>query len=436
MSLRVSPLRSAVAVPRVYVIASPGRRGMAAGVKKTKPGPSHPATAHQTKAKEEQEAKNKAVDLIPECAVRVDDQPEQQALALEVRVRMVEHLSSDTYLDTVLAWFVHLLLAEQLLLLSSYHGLHDLDWHLGPSLRSPVMLEYSRVWVLYWILGAIGLMALLFTVPASIYSASCNNFGREATFYIFSRRSGLYSVSILANPGVAISSSLLVLFHFPCCSNFHTSWTRDIVVFVPVCTAIVVYFAWHVFEAGRATKGSDIAVLRYELFHVDTLALLVIKAALFLLALLMVIFKLEQLYIIPWIHAISPFLAMLGIVLVEAVARGAWPYRCFEIQMRYPLDLIAAIDATCFSTGAILVAYKLDHPTWAPWGKTIAIPIVLLVVVHSLWLIVDFFRRVYSSPGPAPRSLTWLEPVLIGLDMDEELQYFEVHAVVAVLDCL
>lgn len=54
-------------------------------------------------------------------------------------------------------------------------------------------------------------------------------------------------------------------------------------------------------------------------------------------------------------------------------------------------------------------------------------PIVILFVLHSLWLIVDFFRRIYSTPKPKPNYITWLEPVLTGLDMDEELQYFEAH---------
>jgi hypothetical protein len=55
------------------------------------------------------------------------------------------------------------------------------------------------------------------------------------------------------------------------------------------------------------------------------------------------------------------------------------------------------------------------------------VPIVVLFVLHSLWLIVDFFRRIYSTPKPKPNYITWLEPVLTGLDMDEELQYFEAH---------
>jgi hypothetical protein len=366
--------------------------------------------------------------------VRVDDQPEQQALALEVRVRQVELLSIDSFLDTVLVWFVHLLLAEQLLLVTSYHGLHDMDWHLGPSLQSPLMLEYSRIWVLYWLIGAIALSALLFAVPASMYTTSCYNFGREATFYIFSRRSGLYSVAVLANPGVVISSSLIVLFHFPCCSDFHTSWTRDFIVFTPITCTIILYFVWCVFEASRAKRGSDIAFLRYELFPVDTLALLVVKAALFILTQLMIIFKLEELYIIPWIHVIAPLLAMLGIMLVEAISRSTWPYKWFEVQIRHPLDLVAAMDTTCLATAAILIAYKLDNPTWNPWSMTVAVPIVILFIFHSLWLIVDFFRRVYSSPGPASKSLTWLEPVLVGLDMDEELQYFEVK--LGLMSCL
>jgi hypothetical protein len=140
----------------------------------------------------------------------------------------------------------------------------------------------------------------------------------------------------------------------------------------------------------------------------------------------MIIFKIEKIYDIPWIHVISPLLTMLGIVLVESLVRSAWPYKCFKIKMQHQLDLVAIIDATCLATGAALLAYRLDHPTWRPWNKTIAVPFVTLFVLHSLWLILDTFRRFYSSPAPRPNYLTWLEPVVIGLDMDEELHYFEV----------
>ena len=112
--------------------------------------------------KEEREKKNHVVESIAECVVRVDDQPDQQTLAREVRVQSVQSLCADGFVDTCFVWLVHLLVAEQLLLLTSYHGLHDLDWHLGPSLKTHRMLRKSRIEVLYWIMGTITLSGLLF----------------------------------------------------------------------------------------------------------------------------------------------------------------------------------------------------------------------------------------------------------------------------------
>jgi len=117
-------------------------------------------------------------------------------------------------------------------------------------------------------------------------------------------------------------------------------------------------------------------------------------------------------------------------VLIESVFRSAWPYRCFSRhlnQIPHQLDFIAAIDVSCFATIAVLVAYRLDHPEMMLWGKTIAVPIITLFVLHSIWLILDFFRHVYSPPKPKVSRLAWLEPVVVGLDMDEELQFFEVQ---------
>ena len=386
-----------------------------------------PATlAYRELLKKERELKNHVVESITECVVREEEQPDQQTLAREVRLRSVQLLSEDTFVDTCLVWFLHLLIAEQLLLLTSYHGMHDLDWHLGPSLKTKNMLRNDRIEVIYWLMGAVTLMGMLFGLPVSMFASSCDKFGREAALYVFSHRSGLFTVSLFANPGVVISSVLLLMFHLPCCSNFRTSDTRAFLVFLPVTLAIGMYFAWGAMEVNRAKKGSDIAFLRYKLFPVDTVALFFVKAALFVLTELMIIFKIEEIYDIPWIHVISPLLTMLGIVLVESLVRSAWPYKCFKFKIQHQLDLVAVIDAACLATGAVLLAYRLDHPTWRPWNKTIAVPFVTLFILHSLWLILDTFRRFYSTPAPKPNYLTWLEPVVIGLDMDEELHYFEV----------
>ena len=404
-----------------HVIASPRMKKPMVATKAS-PG----TVERQNMLKKERNKQNHAVDSIAECEVRVGDQPDQQMLAREVRVRAVQTVSADLFVDTCLVWFLHLLLAEQLLLFTSYHGLHDLDWHLGPSLRTGFMLKNSRVNILYWLFGTVTLSALLFLLPAAFFLSSCDSFGREASFYIFSHRSGLFSVALLSNPGLVVSCILMLVFHLPCCSDFRASDTRAFLVFFPVTSVIGLYFAWYAFEAIRAKKGSDIAFLRYTLFPVDTVALCFLKAALFILTELLIILKLENIYVIPWIHVVSPILAMSGLVLMESVARSAWPCKWAEVQMRHQLDLVAGIDALCFGILATLIGFKLDNPETS-WGKTIAVPIVALFAMHSLWLVVDFFRRVYSTPLPKPKYITWIEPVLTGLDMDEELQYFEVR---------
>lgn len=327
--------------------------------------PQSPRTlAHKDLMRKEREKRNTVVESIAECVVRVDDQPDQQTLAREVRVRSVELLSSDFFVDTFLVWLLHLLLAEQLLLLTSYHGLHDVDWHLGPSLKTKIMLDNSRLGVIYWLFGAVTLSALLFLLPAAMFASSCAKFGREASFYIFSHRSGLFCVALLSNPGVVVSCILLLVFHLPCCASFRSSDIRQFLVFLPITVAIGFYFVWYAYEWHRAKNGSDIAFLRYKLFPVDTVALHFVKVGLFVLTELLIFFKMEKIYVIPWIHVIAPLLAMMGLVLLESVARSAWPYKCFQIQMRHQLDLVAAIDTLCFATVAVLVAYRLDHPTW------------------------------------------------------------------------
>ena len=418
---------------RVRRSSSSGRAPFFVSPRVKKPGvprPSPAAVAYQQMLQEERDRKNHVVESIAECVVRVDEQPDQQTLAREVRVQSVKSLCCDGFVDTMFLWLVHLLVAEQLLLFTSYHGLHDLDWHLGPSLKTYGMLRENRIEVLYWLFGAATLSGLLFLLPVAEFASSCDKIGRDATFYIFSRRSGLFCVSLFANPGVVISCILLLVFHLPCCSSFGDLDTRAFLVFLPVTISICLYFAWCALETKRAKKGSDIAFLRYQLFPVETISLIFIKAALFVLTELLVIVKMENIYNVPWMHVISPLLAMFGIVLIESVFRSAWPYRCFSKhlnQIPHQLDLIAAIDVSCFATIAVLVAYRLDHPEMMLWGKTIAVPIITLFVLHSIWLILDFFRHVYSPPKPKVSRLAWLEPVVVGLDMDEELQFFEVQ---------
>ena len=375
------------------------------------------------------ESRPKNVDALGECVVRVDDRPDQRALSREVRLRSMELLCQNTFVDACLVWFVHVLLAEQLLLLASFHGLHDMPWHFGPKLTSNMMMQSSRVGVVYWLLGVATLSGLLFVIPVFTFYVSYEKFGREASYYLFSRRSGLFSVAFLANPGMVLSAILLFVFHLPCCSAWGGSDTREFLVFLPVTLVIGAYFSWEVYEVNRAKRGSDLAFLRFKLFPADMLALLCLKALLLVLAEIMIFLKLQRVYDVAWIHVIAPLLAMFGIILVQAMARGEFPYRCCQIEMelRYELELIAVIDSVCLGTEAILVAYKLDHPAWVPWGGALALPIVALFVLHTVWFVLDFFRRLYATPSPPPNYITWLEPVLVELDMDDELQYFEAN---------
>jgi hypothetical protein len=370
------------------------------------------------------------VHLINECVVRVDDRADQ--LAREIRVQSVQLLSVDTYVDSCLVWLQHVLFAEQLLLLTSFHGMHEMHWHIGPSLRSDFMLQDSRYGILYWQLGVICMSGLLFVVPAAIYVSLYFSVGQGATFHIFSHRSGLFTVSLLCNPGVVISSILLVVFNLKCCSEFKTSDTRLFLVVLPVTCAIGFYFAWGVFEVFRVKKGYDMEFLRYKTFALDTQSLLYVKASLFVLTEIFVILKMEKVHDMTWIRVISPLLAMLGIMLAQSAVRSAWIPRCCDIDIGIyrELDRIAAIDSLCIATFAVLVAYKLDHPSWTHWSGAIAVPIVSLFVLHSLFLILDFFRRLYSPSTLQHPPITWLEPILVGLDMDEDLQHFEVCTLV------
>ena len=390
--------------------------------------------ARKDKLIEKPDTKSNFLEAIGDCIVRVDDPPDHLSLAQEVRAQSLQLLSTDSFVDTCLVWFQHVLVAEELLLFTNFHGLHDLEWHLGPLLETELMLKDSRINVLYWLFGAATLSGLQFLVTAAVFASSSYKFGCEASFYIFSHRSGLFCVALISNPGVVLSANLLILFHLPGYSQYQRSDIRALLVITPITFVIGCYFAWSVFEWCRAKKaGPDITILRYKKFPADTMVLLCVKAGLFILTELLIICKMEGAYDTSWIRVISPLLALFGIVMLESMVRisrplfGRWKYcKCCEMKMPHQLDVIASIDTVCFATVAVLVACMLDNPTWRPWSKSVAVPIIALFSLHSLWFIFEIFLRISCTLKPTNESITFFEPVLIGLNMDEEMKSFEV----------